>query len=547
VTDPLSESLVQPGFRLDRYELLCPIAEGGMAQVWVARQIGKHGFEKLVAVKTILPQFASDLRFQQMFLDEARLASRIEHTNVARILDLGEEHEVLYIVMEWIDGEAMNRIQRSLARSRVALPTGIVLRIMADVCAGLHAAHELRDREGKPAGVVHRDVSPQNILTSMDGVSKVIDFGIARAVERAAGDTTTGTLKGKIHYMAPEQALGQRIDRRADVWAVGAVLYNFFAGRPVYDGDTQLAMLHKLTSGVPPAALPSKVPLPIASIIHGALRHDPEQRWPTTEQMQLCLERAMFEIGRPTTTSTVAAFMSQYFADRSAARRRTIDTAIAVLRDQATTQPSAAAGPAPPMVVQFPASATSSSGLIDVAARTPASLVTGAKPITAPGLGPGANKESSSASLGSAALDAAPSTLREPRRSRWGLVLVGLVAASLAAAAVVVVVPRFTRHAGATTVQAAPGAPPQASSTPAASASSASSAANAANAANPRAPSTGDQPIPVTSLPVAEPSATSASASPPAARPATPKPPAPRSSGPSRPATSTKKVVDDGF
>ena len=171
-----SEGEIRPGHRLDRYELICPIAEGGMARVWIARQLGKHGFEKLVAIKTILPALASDVRFQQMFLDEARLASAIEHTNVARILDVGEEHEVLYIVMEWIDGESLNHVQRSLARTGVAIPNGVLLRVMADVCAGLHAAHELRDRSGKLACVVHRDVSPQNILISTDGVSKIIEF-----------------------------------------------------------------------------------------------------------------------------------------------------------------------------------------------------------------------------------------------------------------------------------------------------------------------------------------------------------------------------------
>src|SRR5207302_1461891 len=123
-----------PGYKLDRYELLCPIAEGGMASVWVARLQGKHGFEKLVAVKTILPRFASDLRFQHMFLDEARLASRIEHTNVAQILDLGEENDVLYLVMEWVDGDAVSKLQRAVEEKGMRVPAGIALRILADTC-----------------------------------------------------------------------------------------------------------------------------------------------------------------------------------------------------------------------------------------------------------------------------------------------------------------------------------------------------------------------------------------------------------------------------
>jgi serine/threonine-protein kinase len=490
-----------------------------MARVWVARQIGKHGFEKLVAVKTILPKFASDLRFQQMFLDEARLASAIQHTNVARILDLGEEHEVLYIVMEWIDGEALNRVQRALARERVAIPAGVVMRVMADVCAGLHAAHELRDREGKPASVVHRDVSPQNILISTDGVSKIIDFGIAKALDRAASDTSTGMLKGKIHYMAPEQALGHPTDRRADVWAVGAVLYNFFAGRPVYDGDTQLSMLHKLTSGVPPEPLPAKVPLPIAQVIHGALRHAVDERWPTTEHMQLGLERAMLEVGCMTTASGVAAFLGQHFADRAAARRRTIDAAITGVREQRASIPGIGA-----RALEFPTNAASASGLLDVAARTPASLVTGAKAGSSAGVRQAtgaAAREGPSESLGSAAIDAGP----PPMRSRRGAVIGALLVLGVFAIGMVVV-PRLLQSRAAVAV-ARPDERPAANAPPAPE-----------GLPPPSPPSTGVESIDVADLPVAKPTAApSAAAAPPRqVAPRAPKPPA-----------STKRVVDDGF
>ncbi|HEX4516290.1 MAG TPA: serine/threonine-protein kinase, partial [Polyangiaceae bacterium] len=168
------EQRLEPGHRLDRYELLCPIAQGGMASVWLARQHGKHGFEKLVAVKTILPLYAQDLRFQQMFLDEARIASGIEHANVAQILDLGEEKDVLYIAMEWVDGDSLSKLFRAAEKVSHRLPVNIVCRIVSDACAGLHAAHELHDKSGDLLNVVHRDVSPQNILVSTKGQAKLI-------------------------------------------------------------------------------------------------------------------------------------------------------------------------------------------------------------------------------------------------------------------------------------------------------------------------------------------------------------------------------------
>src|SRR5262249_50063500 len=162
---------------------------------------GKHGFEKLVAVKTILPTLLDDDPLRKMFLDEARIAARIDHPNVARILDLGEEGQVLYLVMEWVEGESLAKLHRLVAHAKAELPVGVYLRIVTDACGGLHAAHELRDLDGTRLEVVHRDVSPQNILVSTEGQAKVIDFGIARARGRVSEETTFGIVKGKVHYM----------------------------------------------------------------------------------------------------------------------------------------------------------------------------------------------------------------------------------------------------------------------------------------------------------------------------------------------------------
>jgi len=332
---PPKPSPLVPGYRLDRYELLCPIAQGGMAEVWVARLRGKHGFEKLVAIKTILPQFAQDTSFQRMFLDEAHIASGIEHPNVAQILDLGEEHDVLYLVMEWVDGDALSKLQRAVAKKKTTIPLGVTLRILADTCGGLHAAHELHDKEGRNLGVVHRDVSPQNILLSNKGLAKLIDFGIAKARGRIGGDTSSGTFKGKIHYMAPEQALGKPVDRRADVWAIGAILHHLVAGRPPFDAENQLAALHLLASGRPPPPLPKSVPSSIADVVRRTLKHDPDKRIATAAELQKAIEGAMADAWINTSTADVAAFLDAQLADRAENRRKAVELALKAAAERA--------------------------------------------------------------------------------------------------------------------------------------------------------------------------------------------------------------------
>jgi eukaryotic-like serine/threonine-protein kinase len=318
-TSPLA-----PGKKLDRYELVCPIGEGGMAIVWIARQTGKFGFQKLVAVKTILPRFAADPRFQRMFIDEARIASRIDHLNVAQILDVGEQDDISYLVMEHVEGESLQRMQRAARKKGMHIPPGVLLRVMADVCAGLHAAHELCDEQGQPRGVIHRDVSPQNVLVSTKGVAKLIDFGIAKARDRLSGDTTTDQVKGKLRYMAPEQAVGQTMDRRADVWAVGAVLYHLLAGRPPFEGEHDVAVLAALTSGRPPEPLPPGVHPSIAAVVMRALTPAPDGRFDTAASMQQALEEAMVAAGVGTSTGDVATFLAQVSGEDAEKRREAI-------------------------------------------------------------------------------------------------------------------------------------------------------------------------------------------------------------------------------
>ena len=328
------------GQSLDRYELVYPVARGGMARVWVAKLRGKHGFEKMVALKTILPTFAQDQRFRRMFLDEAKIASGIEHVNVAQILDLGEQAGQLYLVMEWVDGDSLQELDRAAEKAGAALPIPVLVRVIADACAGLHAAHELADVHGRTLNVVHRDVSPHNILISAKGVVKVIDFGVVKARRRLTEETTTGTIKGKLQYMAPEQALGQGVDSRSDIWAVGATLYRLLARRPVYPGASPLSTFKRLTSTLAPEPLPPHIPGALSTIVLKALAFEPERRFSTAAELGSALE-ALLQGPYQTTSREVAACVEQYLGPALALRRTAISEALEERSPAERTQPNA--------------------------------------------------------------------------------------------------------------------------------------------------------------------------------------------------------------
>ena len=338
-----------PGCRLDRYDLLLQVAEGGMALLWLARQQGKHGFDRIVAIKTISPKLGSDALFQRMFLDEARVVSRIEHPNVAHVLDLGEERGVLFLVMEWVDGESLINVGRAVERKTDGkIPVGILARIMVDACAGLQAAHDLTDDDGLTLGVVHRDVSPHNLIVGFRGTTKVIDFGIAKARNRVAPDTAIGTLKGKIAYMAPEQAMGGEVDRRSDVWSAAASMYRFLAGTVPYNATEAVAVLHRIMEGLPAAPLPSTVPEPIRLVVERALDPDAGKRFETAHDMGAALETAMRAAGISATREDVGAFMAEHLGEARAVRAREIDDAVRESRARMRVQIAHAEGASRP-------------------------------------------------------------------------------------------------------------------------------------------------------------------------------------------------------
>ena len=326
ISIPPSVGRLIPGHQLGRYELLCPIARGGMASVWVARLQGAHGFEKLVALKTILAEHAADPEYEAMFLDEARIVAGIRHHNVAEILDLGSADGMLYLVMEWVEGDSLALLQRAASRNSAPLPMTVAMRIVAQMCAGLHAAHELADRNGKALNVVHRDVSPQNVILSGTGEVKLIDFGIAKAVDQLSEHTRTGVLKGKISFMSPEQALGQRVDRRADVWAAGVVLYQLLAGRLPFRGENQLETLH-LISRKERAPEIQGLPKPLAKLLERVLEPELDKRIASAAELEVELERLIGLLGA-VTTREVASVVQQHLGRRIAARREVVDTAL---------------------------------------------------------------------------------------------------------------------------------------------------------------------------------------------------------------------------
>jgi serine/threonine-protein kinase len=301
-----------------------------MAQVWAARMKGARQFQKLVAVKTMLPKLSEDEQFEQMFLDEASLASQIRHPNAVEIMDLGEQHGILYLVMEMIEGVPLNHLMKA-AKPQGGIPIPVAARIALQACAGLHAAHELKDEKGRRVGLVHRDVSPQNILVTYDGVTKVVDFGVAKATALGGGATQAGQVKGKVSYMAPEQVSGVGLDRRADVFALGIVLYALTTGKHPFRRDSEAATMYNICSPdpvVPPSGVIEGFPKALEKIVLKALAKDRDDRFASCDEMLRALDSLPTEL-RVSSNSDVGDFVQQLMGERRKEQRKRIDIAIA--------------------------------------------------------------------------------------------------------------------------------------------------------------------------------------------------------------------------
>jgi serine/threonine protein kinase len=270
------------GDKLGSYEVIRQLAVGGMAEIYLARTFGLEGFEKLVVVKRILPQYGDNERFVEMFLNEARLAATLHHANIAQVYDIGMAEGDYFFAMEYVQGEDLENIAAAAEEQGVPLSMDVALTLVAGLCAGLHYAHE--------KAIVHRDVSPSNVLVSFDGAVKLTDFGIARPTSR---QSATGSLKGKIAYMSPEQCRAKPLDRRSDLFSVGTILYELTAGRLPFSGPSEYQVLHQIANEdvPPPSEMITGYPHDLERIVLRALARDVDRRYATALELQADIEQ----------------------------------------------------------------------------------------------------------------------------------------------------------------------------------------------------------------------------------------------------------------
>jgi len=294
------------------------LAMGGMGEIWLAERKGISGFSKRVVIKTILEAFSDDPDLVEMFLQEGRIAAGFTHPNIAQTYDLGQVEYTYYIAMEHVHGHDLRDLLISNIDLGLHIPLNLVLRIMAESCEGLNYAHSWKDDEGTPAGIVHRDISPHNILVTFDGGVKIVDFGIAK-VSHHASRTRSGVLKGKYSYMSPEQVRGKDVDGRADIFALGVVMYETVTGRRLFKRESEMSTLDAvLKADVPsPTRIDQSVPRSVEAIIMKALKPDPSMRFQTAREMQLVIEETMLSEKLTASSAHLSAYMHEVFDENT--------------------------------------------------------------------------------------------------------------------------------------------------------------------------------------------------------------------------------------
>jgi serine/threonine protein kinase len=351
------------GQRIGNYELLAHLRSGGMAMLFLARQSGVAGFTRDVAIKIVNPELASDSQFRAMFLDEALLSSRISHPNVVHVEELGEFQGSHYLVMEYVHGCSLSQLQRQLVGRGRRLSPAFAARIAMHVADAMHAAHETRDHEGRPLNVVHRDVSPENILIAYAGHVKLIDFGIAKAYGRRH-KTQDGLLKGKFRYMAPEQAYGREVDRRTDIYQLGIVLWEMLTLRRLFDAETDTDLLAQVREPriPPPSALVDRVPPGLDAAVMAALDPDPARRPADAQTFARMLSRGAPEAHEVDSGALSALVIAAMHEQRQREKNTFPPQLYERLEQQVQTLPQVAASESAPAVKKYTLEHTSPYG-----------------------------------------------------------------------------------------------------------------------------------------------------------------------------------------
>lgn len=310
--------------RLGSYEPLLELASGGMASVHIARQVGPGDIERLVALKRVHPHLLAEVEFRDLFRDEARICASLRHPNIAPLIEVFEQEHELLLVFEYVEGTALSSLLASITESGERVPASVASRIVVDALAGLQAAHEALDVRGDPLGLIHRDVSPQNVLVGIDGASRLIDFGIAKIAARISDTTAVGIVRGKLAYMAPEQIKKQWLDQRADIFAAGVVLYEALTGKKPFtgedEGDILLSVL--LAELETPSSLVPGLDPAIDAVVMRALERDREARFATAAEFQEALERALPPASHREVAQVVQRHRGPSLADRRRALRQ---------------------------------------------------------------------------------------------------------------------------------------------------------------------------------------------------------------------------------
>ncbi len=355
---------------IGRYALYGELASGGMATVHLGRLMGPVGFARTVAIKRLHPQFAKDPEFVSMFLDEARLAARIQHPNVCATLDVVATQGELFLVMEYLQGETLSRLIRGARTRAESIPPNIIISIIAGSLYGLHAAHEAKTERGEPLNIVHRDISPQNILVNRDGVAKVLDFGVAKAAGRFH-TTREGNVKGKLPYMSPEQLRGQPIDRQTDVYAAAVCMWEALTLRKLFKGENEGAVLEQVLFGAvdPPSTFNPDVTPALDALVMRGIERDKTKRFATAKEMAQALERTL----HPALATDVGDWVELVAGETLLARAEKVAEIESVTGDQpALTQIMSGLGEETTFTPPPPGS--SSSGAIPPAGESPSQV-----------------------------------------------------------------------------------------------------------------------------------------------------------------------------